>query len=97
MSTIIDRKLYLDQLINKKQNGLIKIITGIRRCGKSFLLFNLFYNHLIKSRVKESNIITLILDDDKNRKYRDPDNLSKYLYSRIKKCILYCKMKSNLL
>ena len=84
MSTIIDRKLYLDQLINKKQNGLIKIITGIRRCGKSFLLFNLFYNHLIKSGVKESNIITLILDDDKNRKYRDSDNLSKYLYSRIK-------------
>ena len=84
MSAIIDRKLYLDQLINKKQNGLIKIITGIRRCGKSFLLFNLFYNHLIKSGVKESNIITLILDDDKNRKYRDPDNLSEYLYSRIK-------------
>ena len=71
MSAIIDRKLYLDQLINKKQNGLIKIITGIRRCGKSFLLFNLFYNHLIKSGVKESNIITLILDDDKNRKYRN--------------------------
>ena len=84
MSTIIDRKLYLDQLINKKQNGLIKIITGIRRCGKSFLLFNLFYNHLIKSGVKESNIISLILDDDKNRKYRNPDNLSEYLYSRIK-------------
>lgn len=51
---------------------------------KSFLLFNLFYNHLIKSGVKESNIISLILDDDKNRKYRDPDNLSEYLYSRIK-------------
>lgn len=84
MSAIIDRKLYLDQLINKKQNGLIKIITGIRKCGKSFLLFNLFYNHLIKSGVKESNIISLILDDDKNRKYRDPDNLSEYLYSRIK-------------
>lgn len=84
MSAIIDRKLYFDQLINKKQNGLIKIITGIRRCGKSFLLFNLFYNHLIKSGVKESNIITLILDDDKNRKYRDSDNLSEYLYSRIK-------------
>lgn len=84
MSAIIDRKLYLDQLINKKQNGLIKIITGIRRCGKSFLLFNLFYNHLIKYGVKESNIISLILDDDKNRKYRDPDNLSEYLYSRIK-------------
>lgn len=84
MSAIIDIKLYLDQLINKKQNGLIKIITGIRRCGKSFLLFNLFYNHLIKSGVKESNIISLILDDDKNRKYRNPDNLSEYLYSRIK-------------
>lgn len=48
------------------------------------MLFNLFYNHLIKSGVKESNIISLILDDDKNRKYRDPDNLSEYLYSRIK-------------
>ena len=80
----ISRENYLSILKNFKDQQIIKVITGIRRCGKSFLLFNLFYNHLIKSGVKESNIIILILDDDKNRKYGDPDNLSKYLYSRIK-------------
>ncbi len=80
---LINRDLYLNQLIDKKHNGLIKIITGIRRCGKSFLLFKIFYNHLIECGVKESNIILLALDDDKNRMYKDPDNLSHYLYSKI--------------
>lgn len=79
----IKRDLYLNQLINKKENGLIKIITGIRRCGKSYLLFNIFKNYLLDSGIKESNIILLSLDDDQNRKYRNPNKLSEYLYSKI--------------
>lgn len=80
---LINRDLYLNQLINRKENGLIKIITGIRRCGKSYLLFKIFYNHLLECGVKEENIITLALDDDLNRKYRNPDALSFYLRSKI--------------
>lgn len=80
---LINRDLYLNQLISKKENGLIKIITGIRRCGKSYLLFKIFYNHLLKIGVKEENIITLALDDDSNREYRDPGKLSEFLHSRI--------------
>ncbi len=80
---LIKRDLYLNQLINKKENGLIKIVTGIRRSGKSYLLFKIFHNHLLECGVKEGNIITLALDDDLNREYRSPDKLSKYLYSKI--------------
>ncbi len=80
---LIKRDLYLNQLINKKENGLIKIVTGIRRSGKSYLLFKIFHNHLLECGVKEDNIITLALDDDLNREYRSPDKLSEYLYSKI--------------
>lgn len=80
---LIRRDLYLNKLIDRKENGLIKIITGMRRCGKSYLLFKIFYNYLLASGVKDSNIITLALDDDRNREYRNPDKLSKYLYSQI--------------
>ena len=83
MEHIIKRDSYLNRLINKKENGLIKVITGIRRCGKSYLLFNLFYDYLIESGVKEEQIITIALDDDMNVQYRDPDELSKYVRSRI--------------
>ena len=79
----IRRDLYLQQIIDRKENGLVKIITGIRRCGKSYLLFNLFYAHLLESGVKEDHIIKLALDDDANRELRDPDNLSAFLYSKI--------------
>lgn len=79
----IKRDLYLNQLIDKKENGLIKIITGIRRCGKSYLLFNIFYNQLIESGVNKNNIITLALDNDENRIYRNPDNLLNYLKSKV--------------
>ena len=58
MDTVIKRDFYLNQLIDKKENGLIKVITGIRRCGKSYLLFNLFYDYLLASGVKEEQIIT---------------------------------------
>lgn len=83
MERIIKRDSYLNRLIDKKENGLIKVITGIRRCGKSYLLFNLFYDYLTQSGVKEEQIITIALDDDINLQYRDSDELSKYVRSRI--------------
>ena len=79
----IKRDTYLNRLIDKKENGLIKVITGIRRCGKSFLLFNLFYDYLIQSGIKEEQIILIALDDDTFVQYRDPDELSKYIRSKI--------------
>jgi len=59
----IKRDRYLNRLISKKNNGLIKVITGIRRSGKSYLLFNLYYDYLISTGVAEENIITIPLDD----------------------------------
>lgn len=83
MERVIKRDSYLNRIINKQENGLIKVITGIRRCGKSYLLFNLFYDHLIERGIKEEQIITIALDDDTNIQYRDPDELSKYVRSKI--------------
>ena len=67
----IKRDIYLDKLINRKENGLIKIITGIRRSGKSYLLDPLFKNHLIESGIKEDHIIKLELDKEENKKYHN--------------------------
>ena len=61
MNQTIRRDHYLQKLIDRKENGLVKVITGIRRCGKSFLLFNLFYDYLIESGVKEEQIISIAL------------------------------------
>lgn len=83
MEQIIRRNSYLNRLIEKKENGLIKVITGIRRCGKSYLLFNLFYDYLVESGVSEEQIITIALDDDTFVRYRDPDELSKYIRAKI--------------
>lgn len=80
---MIERKKYLNALIKRKWNGRIKIVTGIRRCGKSTLLFELFKNHLLEEGVKEENIILLALDDDTNEKYRDPSELSTYVRERV--------------
>ena len=65
---IIKRDLYLNKLIERKHNGLIKVITRIRRCGKSFLLFKLFKNHLISKGVKEDHIIELNFEDFENER-----------------------------
>ena len=89
MQKVIKRDDYLRRLIDKKENGLIKVITGIRRCGKSFLLFNLFYDYLINSGVDEEQIITIALDDDLFVDYRDPDELSKYIRGKIVNKDLY--------
>ncbi len=69
------RKNYIDKLVSADGNGMIKIITGIRRCGKSFLLFNLFKQHLLDSGVAEDHIIKVNLEDRRNRSLRDPDRL----------------------
>ena len=83
MQNIIQRDHYLKRLIDKKENGLVKVITGIRRCGKSFLLFNLFYDYLIESGVKEEQIISIALDDDTFVQYREPEALSEFIRSKI--------------
>lgn len=83
MQNIIKRDEYLKRIIDRRENGLIKVITGIRRCGKSFLLFNLFYDYLIESGVKEEQIIPIALDDDTYVQYRDPDELSKFIRGKI--------------
>lgn len=85
----MDRNLYLDRLIGKKHNGLIKIITGIRRCGKSYLLFNLFKAHLLSAMVSPDYIITLELDDRINKQYRNPDFLYSYVRENIKDDKMY--------
>lgn len=78
----IERDLYLNKLIQRKHNGLIKIVTGMRRTGKTYLLFNLFHNHLLENSVDESNIIEIALDDRRNKKLRDPDALLNYIEAK---------------
>ena len=79
----IQRDFYLQQLIDGKQNGLIKIITGIRRCGKSYLLFTLFYQYLKNSGVTEDHIIKIALDDIESADLRDPLSLYKYIKAKM--------------
>lgn len=79
----IKRDKYLNDLINRMHNSLIKVVTGIRRSGKSFLLFNLFRNYLLESGVPESHIIAIELDQRKYRQLRDPDVLLDHIESLI--------------
>ena len=80
---MIERKKYLDKLIRKKENGLVKVITGVRRCGKSYLLFELYHSYLNSIGVDDEHIIELALDLDANSTYRDPFELGKYIRSKI--------------
>ncbi len=80
---IIERKQYLDKLIAKKENGLIKVITGIRRCGKSFLLFEIYHGYLNSIGVEDSCIIELALDEARNARYRNPLELDQYIREQI--------------
>jgi len=80
---VIPRPKYLDQLVAAKGNRMIKIITGIRRCGKSFLLFELFHDYLNLIGVDEGHIIEIALDDRINAEYRNPDKLLAYIRSRV--------------
>ncbi|MCI9603284.1 MAG: ATP-binding protein [Ruminococcus sp.] len=80
----IKREKYLNDLVNRMHNGMIKVITGIRRCGKSYLLFKIFKKYLLEQGVPESHMIEIELDQRKNRKYRDPDVILDYIESMIK-------------
>ncbi|AJQ45547.1 ATPase [Ureaplasma diversum] len=81
---IIKRDYYLKQLIDKKGNGRVKIIIGIRRCDKSYLLFNLYKDYLLANKINDDQIITIVLDNIENLKYRNPFELNDYIKSKIK-------------
>lgn len=81
---IVTRQKYLEMLVAGQGNGLVKIVTGGRRCGKSFLLFQIFHQYLLQHGVDEGHLIEVSLDDRRNRKLCDPDALLDYLDSRIK-------------
>ena len=79
----IKRDYYLKELIDRLDNGLIKIITGIRRCGKSYLLNTIFKKYLLEQGTDKEHIIQLSLDERTNFKYLDPDDLDEYIRSLI--------------
>ncbi len=79
----IKRDNYLNKLIRKENNGLIKVITGLRRSGKSYLLFNIYYNYLVDKGIKRSHIIDIALDDRANKELRNPDNMLKFVKDKI--------------
>ena len=85
----IKRDRYLNTLISKEHNGLIKVITGMRRCGKSYLLFTLFKEHLLSEGADADHIIEIAFDAFENKKYRDPDVLYPYLKEQIKDDAMY--------
>ena len=80
---LIERNIYLQRLIDRKENGMIKVITGIRRCGKSYLLFNIYRDWLIKSGVSEDHIIMVGLDDEQNEELLDRKLLGEYVRNKI--------------
>lgn len=80
---IIQRPLYLQRLISRRHNGMIKIVTGVRRCGKSFLLSTLYAGWLKEQGVENDHIITINLEDRRNKKLRDPDALLEYIDSNL--------------
>ncbi len=79
----IKRDKYLNDLINRMHNGMIKVVTGIRRCGKSYLIFTIFKNYLLEQGVDEKHIMSIELDQRKDKKYRNPDTILDFIESRI--------------
>lgn len=79
----IKRDKYLEDLKNRMNNGMIKVVTGIRRCGKSYLVFVIFKDYLLKSGIPENHIIEIALDDRKNKEYRNPDAILAYVEKKI--------------
>ena len=85
----IKRDVYLNKLILRMHNKMIKVVTGIRRCGKSYLLFNLFYDYLISQGIDNSHIIKIALDDIANKKYRNPEELYNFIKKQITDSNMY--------
>ena len=85
----IARDIYLNKLISKENNGLIKVVTGMRRCGKSYLLFNLFRDHLRSEGVPDDHVIEMAVDSFENKKYRYPEAFYQYLVDRLKDDSMY--------
>ena len=79
----IERQKYLNDLISLRENGMIKVITGMRRCGKSYLLFEIFSSYLESNGVKIDHVIKIDLEDYKNKSLRNPNNLYEYVENRI--------------
>ena len=80
---MIAKNDYLQKLINRMNYGMIKVVSGIKKCGKSYLLFDIFYNYLVQNGVDKEHIISLQLDDRMNIRYRNPDFLCEYVHSKI--------------
>ncbi len=80
----IKRDRYLEALKVRMHNGMIKVITGVRRCGKSYMIFHIFRNYLLENGVKEDHIITIELDQRKNKELRNPDRILEYIENLIK-------------
>jgi predicted AAA+ superfamily ATPase len=85
----IQRDIYLQRLIHRKENGMVKVITGIRRCGKSYLLFHLFFNYLISIGVDESHVIRIALDDERYEELHSRKVLGEYVRSRMQDSDMY--------
>lgn len=79
----INRDKYLNELIKRQNNSMIKIVTGIRRSGKTYLLFDIFYEYLLSKNIEKECIISLALDSIDNEEYRDPYKLYNYINKRI--------------
>lgn len=86
---IVKRKAYIEKLIRSKGNGLIKIITGLRRSGKSFLLKKLFYQHLIEEGVSEDHIIVIDMENRKNKPFKNPDYMLDWIEGKIQDKLTY--------
>lgn len=80
---LIRRDRYLQKLVDRMGNGQIKVITGVRRCGKSFLVFNLFRDHLREQGIPDDHVIEIALDDDDNEALRDVGNLSRHIKEQL--------------
>ena len=80
---IIQRPKYLNQLISVMNTDNIKVVTGVRRCGKSYLLLELFRQYLLDKGIDEMHVIVMDLEDRRNKKYRNPDHLLEFIDSRI--------------
>lgn len=80
----IKRDYYLQKLIRRKENGMVKVIAGLRRSGKSFLLFNLYHDYLVSSGIKEDQIIPIALDDRQYSEYRDVSKLDAFIRSKLR-------------